>query len=740
MLLPLALVAACSPQLGHAPLHPATSSFILQVPDLPGAREAFGSTAVARMLADPDLHAALGVMLAEDGDDPAPRDPIDELLPVYRDLVRGGGLPPLLELADGLRTASFSMDLGGEDIVPYFRSGMTGLVASEQVALRLVLDYQDPEARERASSLLIGLLESAPPYRTELQALNLPLEEGGAWGTSSVTLWTFELDEGVEEPRWGHFERSTAMLVGGARLAISMGNLEPFDFAESLAVGATVDGAGPLFEEEREALSAARGVPLFELHSVPLAEAFFGEGAPVQLPTGMPLAHLIEAFLGPIATMPLHGGHWRMDIDPEGRFRLEGVHDAEGEPAALRLFGRAPLGPTPSELAPPDGLAAAAVSLDREALAAALTEELPATLMDGAARPDLDLSASLGTRATITMPKIGSFAAPFDLQLTIELEDRERFERGMRAVAAELGKDPELEVDIDDYKRISTLYRFMPRGGIFRQLNEMDLVLSPLSSIQPTVAVLDDRVLVTLGRPRAKSEVRRLRGLARKGESSVHGALAALPEENGDTARGHAAWPVLLGGVHDQAKAIAKVAAAGQLPFDIDAVPGSETFVRHFGPSTRRSWVADGRVRHSSTSSLSFEPLVGALGAFVLVTMDDMPEEQIIEARIVQPEPVAAAEPAAGEAVAKRTEETLAQVQVAITLYQVDHDGRAPETLAALSQAAPDRPSGYLTDGVPEDGWGRALVYEVDGTSFSLRSKGADGVDDGGEGDDLVAD
>ena len=51
-------------------------------------------------------------------------------------------------------------------------------------------------------------------------------------------------------------------------------------------------------------------------------------------------------------------------------------------------------------------------------------------------------------------------------------------------------------------------------------------------------------------------------------------------------------------------------------------------------------------------------------------------------------------------------------------------------------------PRGFL-DGpsLPADGWGRPYVYAVDegGAGYRLRSVGADGVDQGGEGDDVRA-
>ena len=80
-------------------------------------------------------------------------------------------------------------------------------------------------------------------------------------------------------------------------------------------------------------------------------------------------------------------------------------------------------------------------------------------------------------------------------------------------------------------------------------------------------------------------------------------------------------------------------------------------------------------------------------------------------------------------------------IDQALNLYRLDSGGY-PTTEQGLDALVhkPDRPplprawnpNGYL-DRVPADPWGHAYVYVADGTRYTLKSYGADGVE-GGEG------
>ena len=154
--------------------------------------------------------------------------------------------------------------------------------------------------------------------------------------------------------------------------------------------------------------------------------------------------------------------------------------------------------------------------------------------------------------------------------------------------------------------------------------------------------------------------------------------------------------------------------------------------------------IKDGMVQHSARSS--FGPEVSALPAMVVsfgtfgMRAAPFEEELLIEASIDEPPSLREGDMHVHEfdAAEEGTVDALVQVSVALTLYQLDHDDAVPQTLEELTKSAPNYPKGYLEGAVPADAWGNALLYKPDGKTFTLYSAGANGVDEGGAGDDMV--
>ena len=69
-------------------------------------------------------------------------------------------------------------------------------------------------------------------------------------------------------------------------------------------------------------------------------------------------------------------------------------------------------------------------------------------------------------------------------------------------------------------------------------------------------------------------------------------------------------------------------------------------------------------------------------------------------------------------------------------MYQLDHGGSPPADLAELQKAEGGKPA-YLLE-LARDGWGREFKYSVDGDTYKLWSMGANGIDESGQGDDLL--
>ncbi|MES2952867.1 MAG: type II secretion system protein GspG [Pseudomonadota bacterium] len=76
----------------------------------------------------------------------------------------------------------------------------------------------------------------------------------------------------------------------------------------------------------------------------------------------------------------------------------------------------------------------------------------------------------------------------------------------------------------------------------------------------------------------------------------------------------------------------------------------------------------------------------------------------------------------------------LEEIEDALTLYRKEK-GVLPETLNSLAS------SGYLKKSVAADGWHHPYVYQAiaGGGYYALYSRGVDGVDESGNGDDVTA-
>ncbi|MHC4377192.1 MAG: type II secretion system protein GspG, partial [Planctomycetota bacterium] len=90
---------------------------------------------------------------------------------------------------------------------------------------------------------------------------------------------------------------------------------------------------------------------------------------------------------------------------------------------------------------------------------------------------------------------------------------------------------------------------------------------------------------------------------------------------------------------------------------------------------------------------------------------------------------------------ASATDQTLLSIRVGLEAYRYDRGGAYPNELGDLLETNDQFPKGYVTEGLDLlDGWGRSFVYQPsdDGSTYSLRSLGPNGQDDGGTGDDIV--
>lgn len=83
------------------------------------------------------------------------------------------------------------------------------------------------------------------------------------------------------------------------------------------------------------------------------------------------------------------------------------------------------------------------------------------------------------------------------------------------------------------------------------------------------------------------------------------------------------------------------------------------------------------------------------------------------------------------------TQEAIATIGQAITTYSLEHNGKFPDTLDALTEGTDDNPP-QIEGGVDalNDAWGNKINYEKRGKRFKLTSNGPDG--EAGTEDDLT--
>jgi hypothetical protein len=728
-----ASVAASVPIQEPAALHPASSMLVVQIPDVQAAMRAYSTTAVARMLADEELHTSIGQVMGG-----PPLDPVAWGMEQYYAQVASGELPPMLDYLDGLKSASFSIEVAGADAVG-FVMGLDvaedkDFFASQNLGFRMVVDFVDEPSAEMMTEFLLEAIGSDGPPGMKLSAKAMTMPEGAmGFGSSAIRVWSFVPEEAGNDAGRDSFNASLRMVGGGTRLALFAGNVEVGDYVRTLGANAMDESAVSVFEPGRAAFTKKAETPVLELFMRPFLEDVLNEEQPEMVPA----LDLAEALIGPAASMAIRGGHWRMGIDG-GQFVTQGIHDpSEGGPLS-GVLGAQPLDPSALALVHPDALITSVMSLDASVLAKLFVQYMSEDDLAGmdaelGFRPDRDIAGALGNAVSYSLPPLKSLLSAPNLMGAIRLNDKDKFTKGMDgllSIVEQFGEDTlSFTGDLN-----------LPIEG---------LPIDPASFFKPTITIMEDRVLMTTLSTHAKREVRRVLKLAKKGlEPPVHEKIMAMGDLGGATTVGYADWPTFFGALYSQVKGLAPLIAGGaELPIDPAMLPDAAVLTRHFKPSENWTRVKDGKVMQYAKSSLGAEVsfLPSAMLALVFGTRTSGPQELMtVEASIEQPpeewHEAAGAVPEAGtaEVLTALTKAALMEVDVALTLYQLDHKGAAPDSLAILLVASEMYPKGYLEGGnVPVDAWEHAFVYTKGTDGYTLHSMGPDGQDNSGGGDDI---
>lgn len=717
-------------------LHPADAAVLFQIPDVRGALQAYSTTAYGRILADVALHEAIGRILGA----PGPIDPRDIALEQWGQAVANGA-PPVDRIANALASFSVSVSVPGGDLAGFFGQLETAedpeALAAGSFTLRALLEFHD----EEGAAAMVAAIEQASTEKGHALVVEELPAVGGAFGAGAVKRLSLPGDNGP-------FAASVRLVAGGKRLFLLAGAepeataLARFAGATAAAGGGAANGATVL-AAARKGFEAASGAVLFEAHITPFVENMIL----AQEPMALPALDLAEGLFGPLASMLLRGGDWRVRIDG-GQFVTEGTYPKSVASPLAGLFGATPLAPEDLALVTPDAIVAGAVSMDKNVLMrlfASLVEQQggEASLVELESqfgfRPDRDLIAPLGDALAYSLPPLASLMTAPAFSLAFDIVDLDTFTKGMDGVFSllEAQAADTFQLKREEYKGVR-MYTLSFAGADSDGGSLGGLPINLAAMFRPTIAIGQGRAFLITTPSHAKREVRRVEKLA--GALELHPAFTGATLAKGTTEVGYADWADFIGRLYSGVKGLAPMLGAlvGELPFDLASLPEGEVITKHFQPSRRSKRIDGGVVRVHGRSSFGPElALAAAAGGGTAaaprqvypVEVDDSSFEEPIldefEAMDRNSEP--AEVPYSGpDAELLATKDTLLALKVDVTVYRFDQ-GKYPADLATLGHTSAN------------DGWGHALVYKLTQTGFTLYSLGPNGVDDGGAGDDILA-
>ncbi|MFT5198861.1 MAG: hypothetical protein ACI87O_001521 [Planctomycetota bacterium] len=613
LLLPLTLAAPQS--VDHSVLHPADSLVYFEMTDVQGVYRAYEGTAYGQALADPECRVALEKLLKEkEGAFSDPAKAINRKLDLFTD----GYWSLLHPVLSEIEAVSFSVSL--QDLPP--AALFEGLENDGFWSDDILFSRIETSLRVQ----VVVDLTSEVPAGMAFGALGQAVADG--FGGDGIVV-----GEGVYEGRpVGHiFARNVpgskmpaGVFQDGRRIVLAMG-ADPILFLEAGKKRTDKVTTGQRFlEGQKRFKDQSAGITVFQFKSR-LAESFYGVCPEKEYI--LPAIDLLVSVLGPDFDMLLRGGDWRVQLR-DGVFVTESFQEDLELGPFDRLFSGKPLNSSALDYVHKDAVIASGISVDTDLLVGLLKSAFADLDEDPFEewrlkydfRPEEDLLAQLGATWVTSLPfsSVGATSLP-GLSLWVDLKDRSAFMAGMeklvQVVNAEAGD--EVEAKGKTYRR-HRLYTFKIRDAS-----------GPEVMLQPTVVVFEDRILVSVSRSRAQTEIKR--ALAATDEVTAHQVFNsnALTEGFTTVELSYADWAKFLGRLYMGAKSILPMVAGGipdEIPVDLNALPRADLFTQFFTPAVRsRERVAGGLVMHSTSS---FGPemsgvIAGSMlaGAFFFIPM-----------------------------------------------------------------------------------------------------------------------
>ncbi|MBI5363081.1 MAG: type II secretion system protein GspG [Planctomycetes bacterium] len=464
-------------------------------------------------------------------------------------------------------------------------------------------------------------------------------------------------------------------------------------------------------------------------------------------------------------------GEWRIELRGE-RFVTESAYVRHPSVTPLdQLYGHHPVAKTSTSYVPKEAVGAWVMQIQPEKLATMLDALLPAAPTPARTRGERDaeieaaFARSVGTNVAVAMlpitslPVGGGGSLMPRVLVTIELKDKAAFQAAFAQFVARTKEErPKVVVEERPYHKIPiTVFSETSTDAGAKPTTPNDgnplAALFNTDSAKPSVVVLDDRVLITLSPTHARTEIQRSEKKSADTELHPIAAEGRFPPEAIEASSMD--WSGLFGKLYDTARGFAPMLAqGGSLPFDPTTLPAASTFTRFFQPSY--SWTKRTDLGLYTYSESSFGPetpitlaaVVSGLsrtqggGAAALLAGGASARAPTTNERSSKPKPA----PSEGVAPAKdeAREKTLAvlrTIKTSIAVYR-SQTGSVPSALARLLDATDSFPNGFLVPReVPRDAWSHELRYSPGdpGAKYKLWSLGADGVDQEGAGDDVLA-
>ncbi len=567
----------------HIEHHSPEATVFGSMPDVMGLREAYGTTALARLAADEGIQRALGGLTGEER-----LDPISLARSAYEEAVLAGDLPAILPHLDRLTALSFSVSMPEGGLVAGILSATSNEAVLEQWHGQIEMEFVDGPAASAAFNLLVAAVSGSglPITMTQSSRVQVLSFQEGATGNPRVALFgSHVIALFGSEP--------TERLLG--RL---LGNEEGLTSSRLGLGGISLEASGTVFLEWLSRAGSPRS-----------AETVSGTtpGAGEGLEAGLGMAAMAEALFGANLSMLLRGGHWRTVITGQGFFVTEGSYP-QIQSASSKVLSATPLEGTALNLLPDDVMVRWASSLHKPSLRELVRGALGAVGQSDELGFEADLFEPLGTLVAVGLPKPKTLLSAPPVIAVVTLADAAQFKRGLDGLvtwAESQGLDW-LHITQDEYrgKALFTVQADVPEvstipvdlGGFFR----------------PCLAVLDDRAILTTLPNHTKRELRR----ALKEDGAEPVIIEGVPPLV--TEVGQADWARFLGAVYGGAKAMASLGAAADLPVDPESLPSVDHLVSFFEPSLSWKTVTEGGVRMYQRSSFGPEFALLCVAAPVL--------------------------------------------------------------------------------------------------------------------------